>query len=111
MAESLPMSPDALQTYKRLLGYLRYYKGWFALGIVGASMYASVGWLIGLLTKEFVDGTFLERDPAMLTLTPIFVVLLFVLRGGGEFVQSYFMGQVSRRIVKRMRREVFDRYL
>ncbi len=111
MAEHSRLPPNALQTYKRLLGYLRYYKGWFALGIVGAIMYASVGGLLTRLTKEFIDGTFLERDPKLLMLTPLFVVLIFLLRGGGEFVQMYFMGQVSRRIVKRMRKEVFDRYL
>jgi subfamily B ATP-binding cassette protein MsbA len=34
-----------------------------------------------------------------------------MLRGVGEFTQSYFMGQVSRRVIKRMRTEVFDSYL
>ena len=100
-----------LPTYLRLLGYLRYYKGWFALGTLGAVMYGSVGYLITVMSKEFLDGTFLERDPTMLKLMPIFVVLLFALRGGGEFIQTYFMGQVSRRIIKQMRREMFHRYL
>src|SRR5712671_5930798 len=106
---SLPAS--TFQIYIRLLGYLRYYKGWFALGTVGALMYAAVGYLITILSKEFLDGTFLTHDSKILTLMPVFVVLLFTLRGGGEFVQTYFMGQVARRVVKRMRKEVFERYL
>jgi len=79
---SLPAT--TFQIYIRLLGYLRYYKGWFALGTVGALMYAAVGYLITILSKEFLDGTFLTHDSKILTLMPVFVVLLFTLRGGGE---------------------------
>ncbi|MBC7982593.1 MAG: lipid A export permease/ATP-binding protein MsbA [Candidatus Obscuribacterales bacterium] len=100
-----------LQTYKRLVGYLRYYKGWFALGTFGAVIYAAATGLITLLTKQFFDGSFIQNDRRMLAWAPVGVVLIFILRGIGEFTQAYFMGQVSRRVVKQMRKEVFDSYL
>jgi subfamily B ATP-binding cassette protein MsbA len=103
------VSPYA--TYRRLIGYLRYYKGWFALGTFGAVIYAGATGLFTYLTKAFLDGSFIEADERMLTLAPLGVVGLFMLRGVGEFTQSYFMGQVSRRVIKRMRTEVFDSYL
>ena len=98
-------------TYRRLVSYLRYYKGWFALGTFGAVIYAAATGLFTYLTKAFLDGSFIENDERMLMLAPLGVVSIFILRGIGEFTQSYFMGQVSRRVIKRMRTEVFDSYL
>ena len=42
---------------------------------------------------------------------PLAVVALFLLRGMGDFTQTYFMGYVGRQIVARLRSEVFRRIL
>jgi subfamily B ATP-binding cassette protein MsbA len=107
--QTVPPSP--WQTYRRLIGYLRYYKFWFVLGNLGALTFAAATAAFTWLTKTFLDKSFLEGDPRMQFWAPIGVVAIFMLRGAGEFVQSYFMGQVSRRVIKRMRTEVFDSYL
>jgi len=105
------VTPSPWQTYRRLIGYLRYYKGWFALGTLGAAIYAAATGLFAIVTKQFLDGSFIQNDHRMLIWAPVGVVLIFIFRGVGEFTQAYFMGQVSRRVVKRMRSEVFDSYL
>jgi ATP-binding cassette, subfamily B, bacterial MsbA len=105
------LTGEQWQIYKRLLQYLGYYKGWFALGAIGALLFALAMSAIGVLTKSFFDGTFGERDPRMLFLAPTVLVLLFLVRGLGDFSQTYFMGQVSRRVVKRIRADIFDLYL
>lgn len=72
-----------------------------------AATNAGVAWL----TKSFLDGTFLERDTDMLWLVPIGLVLIFVVRGFGDFIQTYYMGFVGRRIIKQLRTELFERML
>jgi subfamily B ATP-binding cassette protein MsbA len=47
----------------------------------------------------------------MLAYVPLGLILLFAIRGFGDFMQTYFMGQVGRRIVKDMRVQVFDHLL
>jgi subfamily B ATP-binding cassette protein MsbA len=66
---------------------------------------------IGIIAKEFLDNTFLERDRRMLFLVPFGLIALFAVRGVGDFTQTYFMGQVGRRIVKQLRAEAFESLL
>jgi ATP-binding cassette, subfamily B, bacterial MsbA len=111
MHESASSPPDAWRTYRRLLGYLRQHLGLFFIGLIGAGLFALTQASIGLIAKEFLDGTFLERDPRMLMLVPVGLIGLFAVRGIGDFTQTYFMGQVGRRIVKQLRSEAFERLL
>lgn len=98
-------------TYGRLLKYLRPYRLQFALGILGAIMFAATNTGVAWLAKGFLDGTFLHKDPKMLTLAPIGLVLLFMVRGVGDFINTYYMGWVGRRVIKQLRTELFDKML
>ena len=107
----LKMPPAALQTYRRLLGYLQPHKGTFAVGVLGMAIFAATdaGW--AAFVKFFLDGTFVDRDPRMVWLVPVALVGLFILRGIGDFLQTYCPGYVGRRIVKTLRGQIFDRYV
>ncbi len=98
-------------TYKRLLKYLRPYRLQFAIGTLGAMMFAATNSGVVFLTKQFLDGTFLKQDPNMLMWVPIGLVVLFIVRGVGDFIQTYYMGFVGRRIIKQLRTELFERML
>jgi ATP-binding cassette, subfamily B, bacterial MsbA len=108
---TLAMPPNAWVTYRRLLSYLRPHVGMFALGILGALLFSASMVLFSAFAKEFGDGTFVERDPSTIVWLPIALVALFALRGLGDFTQTYCMGFVGRRIVKRLRAEIFERVL
>ncbi len=94
-------------TYRRLLGYLKPNAGAFALGILGGIIYSASTASFAWLAKRFGDGTFTHPDPRMVYLIPIALVVIFIGRGIGNFTQTYFMGYVGRRIVMRLRSEVF----
>src|SRR5204863_368379 len=61
------------------------------------------------LLKE--AGTFTHQDPRTIVWVPLALIGLFILRGLGDFTQTYFMGYVGRRIVSQLRREVFRHIL
>ena len=107
----LKMPAGALQTYRRLLGYLRPHKAMFAVGVVGMTIFAATdaGW--AAFVKFFLDGTFVDKDPRMVWLVPVALVGLFILRGIGDFMQTYCPGFVGRHIVKTLRGQIFDRYV
>ena len=107
----LKMPEGALQTYKRLLTYLRPHKTMFGIGVLGMTIFAATdaGW--AGFVKFFLDGTFVQKDPRMVWLVPLALVLLFILRGIGDFMQTYCPGFVGRKIVKTLRGEIFDRYV
>ncbi len=105
------IAPNAWLVYRRLLSYLRPHRGMFALGILGAMMFSASMVLFSLFAKEFGDGTFVQRDPRTIVWLPVALVGLFALRGLGDFTQTYCMGYVGRRIVKKLRSEIFERVL
>jgi subfamily B ATP-binding cassette protein MsbA len=101
----------ALQTYRRLLTYLRPHRAMFLVGVLGMIIFAATdaGW--AAFVRFFLDGTFVAKDPRMVWLVPTALVVLFLFRGVGDFLQTYCPGYVGRHIVKTLRGEIFDRYL
>jgi ATP-binding cassette, subfamily B, bacterial MsbA len=98
--------PSAWDTYRRLLGYLRPYKLGFAVGLTGAIIFAISAASFPRAANYL--GDFLSHpNPRMAFWFPVALVLIFVARGLGDFVQTYFMGYVGRQIVKRLRGELF----
>ncbi|HKQ81497.1 MAG TPA: lipid A export permease/ATP-binding protein MsbA [Steroidobacteraceae bacterium] len=100
-----------LQTYRRLLGYVRPYRSRFFLGLVGAAIFAASQLGFALFAKVLGDSAFLHRDPRTVLWLPLALVGLFFTRGLGDFIQTYYMGYVGRSVIKQLRREVFDRVL
>ena len=106
-----PPGGGGLRAYRRLLGYLRPFRGRFILGILGGVLFSATMASFALLAKKFGDGTFTHQDPRTIVWVPLALVGLFILRGLGDFIQTYFMGYVGRQIVSQLRREVFRRIL
>jgi ATP-binding cassette, subfamily B, bacterial MsbA len=113
VARSSPAAAaSALGTYRRLLGYVRRHLGAFALGIAGGVLYSLCSAALAWFAKQFGDKGFAQHpDPRIIYWLPVGLLLLFVLRSLGDFTQTYFMGLVSRRIVRELRQEMFDRAL
>jgi ATP-binding cassette, subfamily B, bacterial MsbA len=111
VARSARAPSGALHAYRRLLGYIKPYRGFFALGILGGIVFALTMASFALFAKKFGDGTFEHRDPRTIVWVPLAVVGLFMLRGLGDFTQTYFMGYVGRHVVSQVRGDVFRRIL
>ncbi|MBL8266632.1 lipid A export permease/ATP-binding protein MsbA [Steroidobacter sp.] len=104
-----PISADAWQTYKRLIGYLGPHRGMFALGMLGAIVFSISMVSFTVFAKVFGDGTLQNADPRTVVWLPLALIGLFLLRGLGDFTQTYCMGYVGRQIVKRLRGQIFER--
>jgi subfamily B ATP-binding cassette protein MsbA len=103
--------PDALSTYRRLLTYLRPYRGPFALAMAGGILFSISMVSFAPFAKIFGDGTFTHPDPRMIVWIPLALIGLFILRGLGDFTETYYMGYVGRGIVTQLRAELFQRVL
>jgi subfamily B ATP-binding cassette protein MsbA len=108
---TLQATPTGGQTYRRLLSYLRPHRAAFALGMLGAIIFSASMVSFAGLAKLFADSTSTHPDPRAVLWVPVALVVLFFFRGLGDFTQTYFMGSVSRRIVKQLRGEIFTRFL
>jgi ATP-binding cassette, subfamily B, bacterial MsbA len=97
--------------YRRLLRYARPHVGVFLIGVLGMILFAASQWALAYLVKTFMSGAFVKRDPAIQWEIPLGVVVLFVLRGLGDYVANYFPSWVGRQVIKALRRDVFAHYL
>ncbi len=96
--------------YKRLLVYLKPLKFFFIVSIVGNAIYAGASAYMAK-ALEFVITTVENPTDENRILLPALIVGLFVLRGIGGFLGSYYIAYVGRNIVHKIRNEVFGRYL
>ena len=64
-----------------------------------------------LLIKPVMDDVFVKQDIGMLRLMPIVVVIVFFLRGLGDYGQEYCMNYVGQRIIKDLRDRLYERIL
>src|ERR1700683_3276707 len=108
---SHPEAARPLAIYLRLLRYVRPYRAAFAAGMFGGILYSLSILSFSLLAKYFGDHTFVMRDPRTIVYLPLAVVVIFLLRGSGDFTQTYFTGYVARRIVTNLRQQVFEHVL
>ena len=102
---------DPGRVYRRLLGYARPHKGMFAIGVLGMALFAATDSALAYLVKVFLGGAFVDPDPAVLWMVPLGAIVLFTVRGIGDYVSNYFPGWVGRQIIKAMRGELFAHYL
>ncbi len=97
--------------YRRLLRYARPYVGVFMIGVLGMLLFAATESALAYLVKQFLNGAFVRKNPDILWKVPIAVVVLFSLRGIGDYVANYYPSWVGRQVIKGLRRDVFAHYL
>lgn len=99
------------ELYRRLLRYVVPYKGVFAIAVVGMFVVALGETSFVALLKPIMDEGFVNRDQFLIKWLPLALVLVMLFRGLGQFVDTYAMDWIGRRIVYDLRRQLFDRHL
>jgi subfamily B ATP-binding cassette protein MsbA len=102
---------DPGKVYRRLLGYARPHLVMFLIGVAGMALFAATDAALAYLVQRFLGGAFVEPDPRIIWAIPLGAVLLFLLRGIGDYVSNYFPGWVGRQVIKSLRAELFAHYL
>lgn len=104
------LSDDALQTYKRLLAYVKPHWLAFLAAIIGYAIYAgaqaAAAKLAGFLGETIVHPT--DFRVLVVAVAPFCVSIT---QGVGQFMGSYSLTWVSQEIVYRLRNDVFGHVL
>jgi subfamily B ATP-binding cassette protein MsbA len=102
---------SAARTYRRLLGYARPHLGLFGIGVLGMLLYAATDAGLTWFIKYFLKYAFVNPDPRVVWLVPVGALLVFLARGLGDYVATYFPGRVGREVIKAIRADLFAQYL
>ncbi len=111
MTQSNFDSSDGLSLFRRLLSYVSPFRWQLALAVLSMVVYAGSSTAFAALMKPMLDGSFVERDINSITMVPILIVVIFFFRGLAGFLSTYLMAAIGWQIVKKIRQQVFDKYL
>ncbi len=108
---------DARQVYGRLLSYVRPHWKAALIALAGAALFAATTWGFFRFLQTFLNDAFDQArsggpQPTYLVwFVPISIVVLFLLRGIGDYVANYFTGHVGRQVIKSVRGQLFEKFL
>ncbi len=102
---------NGIQTYKRLLTFVRKYWVIFVLGIIGTALLSLIDAGFTWMVKPIINRGFIHRDTAFIKWLPFIIVLIFLLRGMAGFISNYFINCVARNVVMDFRRLIFNKLL
>ncbi len=108
---SLKTETDSLQTFKRLLVYLKNYKLAFFVAIISNLAYAGMDFVFVQALEPLTDEALVKGDMSTLKLAPFFVIGVLVFRGIASFISAYCMSWVGQNIVQKLRVEIIEHYM
>lgn len=108
------MSADrhaAMQVYKRLLGYARPYWPIFLLALGAMLGYSLSQIAFSALMKPLMDEGLVGNSGEVIKRVAVEIFLLFVFRGIVSLVLNYSMSWIGRQVIRRLRGDVFNKFL
>ena len=100
---------DSKQLYPRLLTYVRLYWTVFIISIALMLIFASTEVELAALIKPLMDGNFIERDPNIIKMMPIWLIGIFLISGATNDLTLYELAWISSNVVMNLRSEMFKR--
>ncbi|MEH6542886.1 MAG: lipid A export permease/ATP-binding protein MsbA [Porticoccaceae bacterium] len=102
------MGNQNINNYLRLLAYVKPMKWYFAISLIGLTLFAATQVGYAHLIKYFIEALQGGSDE-LVYFVPIAAVVLAVVRAGGSFLGSYYMSKVGLSVVHTLRCEMFDK--
>ena len=106
------MSAEQQKTsFSRVWQYAKPYKLVMSVAIFGVLLDATVQGSFMLLFEYMIDGAFANHDRTIIKILPWAIVIMFVIRGLGNYLGTYGLNWVGRKIIADLRQLVFAKYL
>jgi subfamily B ATP-binding cassette protein MsbA len=102
-----PPQLSSTQLYLRLLGYVKPYWRVYVVSVVAMALFAATEPAMPALVKPLIDGTFVDKNMAVLRWAPIAIIGLFLIRGVASFTADYCSNWVAQKVVVDLRKHMF----
>jgi len=97
-----------MNTFKRLLGLGRPYSMRFLISMICMVIVGALTSSQAVLVKPILDDIFLAKNPASLKWLPLAVVMIFLLKGICNYIQTVLMSFIGLRIVTDLRNKLYE---
>jgi len=102
---------NSRELYFRLLRYVKPHRRHFATSIIATIILASTEPAMPALFKPLLDGSFVNKDPTYINWMPVFLMVIFVIRGLANYVSTVAMTKVANYVVHDLREQLFHNLL
>lgn len=99
-----------MNTYLRLLAYVKPYWWAFILVALGFSINAG-GEVAGAKLLQIITDAINQKNHDVLKWLPLLIIVLFFFRGLGSFLGGYYSAFISRHLVYKLRTQAFEHIL
>ena len=99
---------SGLQVYIRLLQYVKPHWKIFVLSVLGYLLYSGSQPLLAHVMGQLTDAVYIQ-DPQAVYLIPLSLLGIYLVRGIGGFIGTYFLAKVSFSVVHTLRTEMFNK--
>ncbi len=96
---------------ERFWPYMKDYKLMFVLAFIGMGLAAAGSAGAAYVIKPVLDEIFVEKNEELLYLMPFAVVVTYMGKGVGVYMQAYFMAFIGNDIVRRIRNKTLGNLL
>jgi subfamily B ATP-binding cassette protein MsbA len=87
------------------------YLGRLVAAVIFGLLLSGINGAIAWLMKPALDSIFIDKSSHFLSLVPIVIIILFLMRGIFTFSTNYLMSSIGAKITKSVRYEIFNKLL
>ncbi|MBN2721516.1 MAG: ABC transporter ATP-binding protein [Campylobacterales bacterium] len=91
---------------KQYLPYFKDYKRQFAFAIIGMIAVAIGTAGTAHIIKPVMDDIFIKKDQHMLFVVPFALVMVFMLKGIGRYIQTYYTAYIGQDVIRKLREQL-----
>jgi subfamily B ATP-binding cassette protein MsbA len=105
--DTAPRTPPSAAEVRRLLAYLRPYRGYMVIAVLGLLGGTAVGLVFPWIMQNLVDTVLAQGNLRELNRITLVLIATFVLRSVFYYVQNYYLAYAGERIVVDLREAVY----
>lgn len=98
-------------SFRRVWQHTKPYKLVLSIAIIGALLDAMVQGSFMILFEYMIDDAFGKHDQTTIKLLPWVIVVMFIVRGIANYLSTYGLNWVGRKVIADLRQLVFSKYL
>ena len=95
-------------TISRILQYVKPYKSWLIISMVCMVIVASMAGAQAYMIKPLLDEIFFKQDRTMLTLVPLAILGIFLVKGVFSYIYTYYLVKVGQSVIRDLRNELYS---
>jgi len=100
-----------IQSYRALLSLALEHKTYFLLAVIGMVIFAISEAAFAYLMKPLLDDGFIDRDPLIIRLIPLAIILVFAVRMVAVSMRTYCMDYIGRNVINSLRNLMFEKLM